>query len=111
MRISLIRTGLFPFSHVSLCKFPFGQGRVMQDGLEQATDSSESSLSKSNGQISPAPSGQNAPGRCPVHAVGSMLNPLAFDELAGGGEDVWIACSGQVYRLRRTKLEKLILTK
>jgi hemin uptake protein HemP len=40
-----------------------------------------------------------------------MLNPLAFDELAGGGEDVWIACSGQVYRLRRTKLEKLILTK
>lgn len=111
MRISLIRAGLVSFSHLSLWKFLFGQGRVMRDGLKQPNESSESSSNKTSEQIATGPSGQTAPGRCPVHAVGSMLNPLAFDELAGGGEDVWIACSGQVYRLRRTKLEKLILTK
>jgi hypothetical protein len=83
----------------------------MQDDSEKSNESLGSSSNKTTGQSAAASSGQSAPGRCPVHAVGSMLNPLAFDELAGGGEDVWIACSGQVYRLRRTKLEKLILTK
>ena len=85
--------------------------RLMQDDSEKSNESLGANSNRTNGPTAAAPSGQNAPGRCPVHAVGSMLNPLAFDELAGGGEDVWIACSGQVYRLRRTKLEKLILTK
>ncbi|MCU0712859.1 MAG: hemin uptake protein HemP [Pirellula sp.] len=49
--------------------------------------------------------------RCPVHAPGSMLNPLSFDELANGSEEVWIEGGGQLYRLRQTKQNKLILTK
>jgi hemin uptake protein HemP len=49
--------------------------------------------------------------RCPVHAPGTMLNPLSFDELAGGSDEVWIEGGGQLYRLRQTKQNKLILTK
>lgn len=49
--------------------------------------------------------------RCPVHAPGTMLNPLSFDELASGSDEVWIEGGGQLYRLRQTKQNKLILTK
>jgi hemin uptake protein HemP len=49
--------------------------------------------------------------RCPVHAPGTMLNPLSFNELANGSEEVWIEGGGQLYRLRQTKQNKLILTK
>jgi len=82
------------------------QGDVMQNGSKQTSENSESNAHEPDRQL-----GSSTPGRCPAHSVGSMLNPLAFDELAAGGEDVWITCSGQLYRLRRTKLEKLILTK
>lgn len=36
---------------------------------------------------------------------------IAFEELARCGEEIWIECSGQLYRLRKTKQGKLILTK
>lgn len=49
--------------------------------------------------------------RCPAHAPGTMLNPLSFDQLANGSEEVWIEGGGQLYRLRQTKQNKLILTK
>ncbi|XZE22171.1 hemin uptake protein HemP [Pirellulaceae bacterium SH449] len=49
--------------------------------------------------------------RCPVHAPGTMLNPLSFEELASGSDEVWIEGGGQLYRLRQTKQNKLILTK
>lgn len=49
--------------------------------------------------------------RCPVHIPGTMLNPLSFQELASGSEEVWIEGGGQLYRLRLTKQNKLILTK
>jgi hemin uptake protein HemP len=49
--------------------------------------------------------------RCPVHQPGTMLNPLSFAELAKGLDDVWIEGGGQLYRLRQTKQNKLILTK
>lgn len=36
---------------------------------------------------------------------------ISFDTLARCGEEVWIENNGQIYRLRRTKQGKLILTK
>ncbi len=36
---------------------------------------------------------------------------IAFDELSHCGEEVWISNGGQLYRLRRTRQGKLILTK
>jgi hemin uptake protein HemP len=49
--------------------------------------------------------------RCPAHQRGTMLNPMAFEELANGSDEVWIEGGGQLYRLRQTKQNKLILTK
>ena len=36
---------------------------------------------------------------------------IGFDTLARCGEEVWIENNGQIYRLRRTRQGKLILTK
>jgi hemin uptake protein HemP len=36
---------------------------------------------------------------------------IPFDTLARCGEEIWIENNGQIYRLRRTKQGKLILTK
>jgi hemin uptake protein HemP len=36
---------------------------------------------------------------------------VSFEELAQRGIEVWIESGGQIYRLRRTRLGKLILTK
>lgn len=36
---------------------------------------------------------------------------IKFDVLARCGEEVWIENNGQLYRLRRTRQGKLILTK
>lgn len=36
---------------------------------------------------------------------------IRFDDLARCGEEIWIENSGEIYRLRRTKQGKLILTK
>ena len=40
-----------------------------------------------------------------------MPKIIPFDQLARCGEEIWIECSGQIYRLRRTRQGKLILTK
>ncbi|MDG1875484.1 MAG: hemin uptake protein HemP [Mariniblastus sp.] len=36
---------------------------------------------------------------------------ISFDTLARCGEEIWIENNSQIYRLRRTKQGKLILTK
>ena len=36
---------------------------------------------------------------------------IHFDDLARCGDEVWIECGGQLYRLRKTRQGKLILTK
>ncbi len=36
---------------------------------------------------------------------------VAFSDLCRCGDEVWIENEGKIYRLRRTKLGKLILTK
>lgn len=52
-----------------------------------------------------------AAARCPQHRPGSILNPVAFDTLADASDELWIELQGQLYRLRKTKQGKLILTK
>lgn len=36
---------------------------------------------------------------------------IKFEELVRCGDEIWIEHSGQLYRLRKTKQDKLILTK
>ncbi len=48
---------------------------------------------------------------CPAHKKGSVLNPISFEELCQGTDEIWIECNGQSYRLKKTKQQKLILTK
>lgn len=40
-----------------------------------------------------------------------MPKIIPFDQIARCGDEIWIECSGQIYRLRRTRQGKLILTK
>lgn len=40
-----------------------------------------------------------------------MPKIIRFDQLARCGDEIWIECNGQIYRLRRTRQNKLILTK
>jgi len=46
-------------------------------------------------------------------SIGEGLFPkiIKFDSLARCGEEIWIENNGQIYRLRRTRQGKLILTK
>jgi hemin uptake protein HemP len=40
-----------------------------------------------------------------------MPKIVPFEQLARCGEEIWIECDGQIYRLRKTRKGKLILTK
>ena len=40
-----------------------------------------------------------------------MPKIISFESLARCGEEIWIENNGQIYRLRRTRQGKLILTK
>ena len=44
-------------------------------------------------------------------SVANLPKIIRFDSLARCGEEVWIENNGQIYRLRKTKQGKLILTK
>ena len=49
----------------------------------------------------------------PAAVLGGIKFPkiIAFNDLCRCGDEVWIENEGQIYRLRRTKLGRLILTK
>jgi hemin uptake protein HemP len=53
------------------------------------------------------------PDSLPIQSIQSDSLPkiISFDSLARCGEEIWIENNGQIYRLRRTKQGKLILTK
>ena len=61
-------------------------------------------------------SGQSGPGQA-VEAMGSaaagsnLPKIISFSSLVRCGDEVWIEHAGSLYRLRRTKQDKLILTK
>ena len=59
-----------------------------------------------NGDDEPDFSGQSA-----GDMADRMPKIIPFEQLARCGEEIWIECSGQIYRLRRTRQGKLILTK
>ena len=64
----------------------------------------------------PAIDPQTLSGSLPVPPSGMPLAEqlpkiVRFDSLARCGEEVWIENEGQIYRLRRTRAGKLILTK
>lgn len=46
-----------------------------------------------------------------ISSVSNLPKIIRFDSLARCGEEVWIENNGQIYRLRKTKQGKLILTK
>ncbi|MCC7333932.1 MAG: hemin uptake protein HemP [Pirellulaceae bacterium] len=45
------------------------------------------------------------------HAPLELPKIVHFDDFARCGDEVWIECGGQLYRLRKTRQGKLILTK
>lgn len=50
----------------------------------------------------------------PIHELPSNVarkKIIPFADICRCGDEVWIELDGQIYRLRRTKLGKLILTK
>lgn len=44
-------------------------------------------------------------------ALGALPKIIKFDALARCGDEIWIENEGQIYRLRKTRQGKLILTK
>jgi len=57
---------------------------------------------------------QDAVGRKPqetAHAPLELPKIVHFDDFTRCGDEVWIECGGQLYRLRKTRQGKLILTK
>lgn len=44
-------------------------------------------------------------------AQAALPKIIKFEQLARCGDEIWIENEGQIYRLRRTKQGKLILTK
>lgn len=47
----------------------------------------------------------------PLEGFPELPKIIRFDSLARCGDEVWIEHNGQIYRLRKTRQEKLILTK
>ena len=66
--------------------------------LEQVADSADASL----------PEDQSAAAKA---AQAHLPKIISFDSLARCGDEIWIENGGQIYRLRRTRQGKLILTK
>ena len=56
------------------------------------------------------PSSKTAP-TCDELALTALPKIIKFDVLARCGDEIWIENEGQIYRLRKTRQGKLILTK
>lgn len=61
----------------------------------------------------PAPAGKLPPPTpsASVTAMPALPKIVSFQTLARCGDEIWIENEGQIYRLRRTRQGKLILTK
>ncbi|MEM8734434.1 MAG: hemin uptake protein HemP [Planctomycetota bacterium] len=85
------------------------------DGQDVASRTSESMLSSDTDS---PPESERSSGKSPSPALGASVEQaqrlpkiVNFDTLARCGDEIWIENAGQIYRLRRTKQGKLILTK
>jgi hemin uptake protein HemP len=61
-----------------------------------------------SGRVSPTRSPDTQPSS---EGMVKLPKLVSFSDLCRCGDEVWIENDGQIYRLRRTKLGKLILTK
>ncbi|MDG2013492.1 MAG: hemin uptake protein HemP [Pirellulaceae bacterium] len=60
------------------------------------------------------PDNSNQPteiGSLSAETAAQLPKIVSFDTLSRCGDEIWIENNGQIYRLRRTKQGKLILTK
>jgi len=73
------------------------------DRIMNETDSFENDAATAGGPT--ASEAQNPP------QASRLPKIIRFDDLARCGEEIWIENNGQIYRLRRTRQGKLILTK
>lgn len=79
---------------------PNNRARIeLQNSLNEALMSNE----PPNDPLSDVPDSEDFADRLP--------KIIPFEQLARCGEEIWIECNGQIYRLRRTRQGKLILTK
>lgn len=63
------------------------------------------------GQFGPSRSGPTPVAGESAGAAASLPKIIPFSSLVRCGDEVWIEHAGSLYRLRRTKQDKLILTK
>lgn len=86
-------------------------------GGPAATGPGQSDPSQSDpSQSGPSQSGPSQSGPSPAAgesagAAASLPKIIPFSSLVRCGDEVWIEHAGSLYRLRRTKQDKLILTK
>ncbi|QDT15168.1 hemin uptake protein HemP [Alienimonas californiensis] len=62
----------------------------------------------------PAPQGETPPEQvveAPAAAAPARPGRVRFEDLAGGAVEIEVEHAGQIYRLRRTRADKLLLTK
>lgn len=57
------------------------------------------------------PADENRPSERESASIPKIPKIIGFEALARCGDEVWIENNGQIYRLRRTRQGKLILTK
>lgn len=67
-------------------------------------------MSHSPGDPEPSHEGESFNGAEPARQL-ALPKIIRFEELSRCGGEVWIENEGQLYRLRRTRQGKLILTK
>jgi hemin uptake protein HemP len=84
-------------------------GEIMTDPMESFVANGGASGGAS--QQLEADRMEKSAARCPQHRPGTILNPVSFDVLSEKADELWIELEGQLYRLRKTKQGKLILTK
>lgn len=67
--------------------------------------------SDSDDQASEQPTTRQPSKESSKESIVKLPKLVPFSDLCRCGDEVWIENDGQIYRLRRTKLGKLILTK
>lgn len=72
--------------------------------LTAGGDAEPSQTNSPTGQGTPEPATSEPP-------ASAFPKIIRFDALARCGDEIWIENEGQIYRLRKTKQGKLILTK
>lgn len=93
-----------PILHSSLNQRPNAESDHQQ--LVVATTEQGDSGQPEQPSAQPHASSENAKA-----LIGAVPKIIPFRDLARCGDEIWIENEGQIYRLRRTKQGKLILTK